>query len=93
MADARLQLRFELSGRILDVVEFRRDGWPICPGCNDDELAAIAESGRVPIKQWEEKGPVLLERLVKNVDLCYQCGPVEVVAYTAPESEPLPGIT
>jgi hypothetical protein len=47
------------------VVRRREDGWPICPWCGEDELAAI--------KKLAEPSP-------DAVDICYVCGPVEVVA-------------
>ena len=64
-------LRFEETGRTRQVAEFRADGWPICPCCNGDELAAI-DAAASPSWIGEKPTP-------NDIDLCYLCGPVEVV--------------
>lgn len=79
MATPKMRLKFERSGNVRDVVEFRRDGWPICPGCNDDELAAL-------------RGPLTTPRLPSQIDRCYRCGPVDVIDFVEPESGQLPGV-
>ncbi len=54
------------------VTAWRPDGWPLCPWCGEDELAAI--------RAWK-RGAVAPH----EVDLCYRCGPVEVVTFEAPD--------
>lgn len=49
------------------VTHWRPDGWPLCPWCGEDELAAINASHPSP----------------HAVNLCYRCGPVEVVTFEA----------
>lgn len=56
---------FERTGKTAAVAEFRADGWPICPCCNNDELAAITPSMELPEPN--------------DVNLCHDCGPVRVV--------------
>ena len=75
----KLRLRFEKSGAIRDVVEFTRGGWPICPGCNEDELAAVR---------------TIQPRTAADVDFCYRCGKVEVLGFEGaePETAALPGV-
>jgi hypothetical protein len=51
-----------MSQRIVTVKRWRDDGWPICPLCDEDELAAIAATIATP----------------EAVDLCYVCGPVKL---------------
>lgn len=75
----KIRLRYERSGKVRDVVEFRRDGWPICPGCYDDELAAL-------------RGSLSGPRQPAQIDRCYRCGPVEVVSASEPEAAELPGL-
>lgn len=44
---------------------FREDGWPLCPGCGEDELYALAN--------WPgEERPQLAWFLVR-IDGCYRC--------------------
>jgi len=45
------------------VTERRRYGWPLCPWCGEDELAAVKTIPTTP----------------GAIDLCYRRGPVEVV--------------
>ena len=73
-----MTLRFERSGVVREVAELRPDGWPICPCCNNDELAAIHA---IPVTSPNE------------IDLCYVCGPVEVIegVATKADAEPAPG--
>jgi hypothetical protein len=62
--------------------EFRRDGWPLCPRCGEDELgsrlvADLAELdfwGRLPWKPSDvEKGRVWLDRYVAAGLICNRC--------------------
>lgn len=65
-------LRFARTGKTRDVAEFRPDGWPICPCCDDDELAAITA---IPVTSPNQ------------IDFCYRCGPVEVIEGVAAKTE------
>lgn len=51
------------DGRATMVTETREDGWPICPFCENDELACIKTTEPTP----------------EAIDLCYVCGPVRIV--------------
>jgi hypothetical protein len=59
-----LQLRLSRNNDVRVVTQFRADGWPICPFCENDELACIREH---------------LHPKLELVDHCYVCGSVEVV--------------
>jgi hypothetical protein len=65
-------LRFVRTGKTRDVAEFRPDGWPICPSCDNDELGAVH---------------VIQVTSPNEIDHCYVCGPVEVVDGVAAKSE------
>lgn len=53
-----------LAGGPAVVTDFRPDGWPLCPLCGADELAAIdAVAVTSPLQ----------------IDYCYVCGPIEAV--------------
>ena len=71
-----MRLVFDRSGKTRDVVEFRRDGWPICPCCNEDELGAVTAGCSVGL---EPPTP-------NQIDLCNICGPVDVL--TGVEEKP-----
>lgn len=65
----KLTLRLTGLGRDLNQTEdrvverCRADGWPICPWCEQDELAAVKALQAEP----------------EAIDLCYVCGPIEVL--------------
>lgn len=70
-------LRFVRSGKTRDVAEFRPDGWPICPSCDNDELGAVSVNSSVAL---EPPTP-------NQIDMCNICGPVEVVEGVAAKNE------
>lgn len=53
--------------RRVRVVVWRRDGWPLCPLCGEDELAAVAAIAA------SRDGSVALR---EQIDFCYRCGPL-----------------
>lgn len=52
---------------ILPLSEFRKDGWPLCPQCGEDELYSLLNwdglSDRPPLQAWIDAGL-----------RCYYCG-------------------
>jgi hypothetical protein len=51
---------------LLDVYEYRADGWPLCPRCGEDELWSLL--------QWNGEGerPPMSEYIVAGLS-CYYC--------------------
>jgi hypothetical protein len=58
-------VRFMKDGIFMPITDYRKDGWPLCPRCDDDELAAI----------W-----TLTDITLMDIDFCYRRGRVEVSA-------------
>lgn len=53
--------------------ERRRDGWPLCPSCGEDELAVLETPS--PPNYTEPIGWYLMREM-----FCYRCGRVTVRA-------------
>lgn len=53
--------------------EWRQDGWPLCPVCEDDELSVLATP---PPPNYTEPMAWYLERAL----FCHRCGRVTVEA-------------
>jgi hypothetical protein len=51
--------------------EYRKDGWPLCPACGEDELAVLETP---PPPNYTEPLSWYLEREM----FCYVCGKVRV---------------
>lgn len=53
--------------------EFRRDGWPLCPQCEEDELYSVylMTDHALTRQMREEKIPA--EELLRYPFRCYQC--------------------
>jgi hypothetical protein len=44
---------------------YRRDGWPLCPSCGEDELYSLA---------WDSDGPKpSLKEFIDTIRGCYRC--------------------
>jgi hypothetical protein len=52
----------------MEIHEFRKDGWPLCPSCGDDELASRVMMAYMGI----ESAPTLAECLAGEF-FCYAC--------------------
>lgn len=49
--------------------EFRKDGWPLCPCCGEDELFSSA------MMNWNGDGErPTLQQCLDNTMICYRCG-------------------
>ncbi len=48
--------------------QYRKDGWPLCPACNEDELASAV------LLRYDGRGePPTLADCFKDGFLCYGC--------------------
>ena len=47
--------------------EFRKDGWPICPSCGEDEVYSLL---------WKSGERPPLEEFLASPLSCYNCGPL-----------------
>lgn len=47
--------------------EFRKDGWPLCPDCGEDELYSYLMLG------WTEPDPPSLQDCIDSGMECYRC--------------------
>jgi hypothetical protein len=50
------------------ITEFRKDGWPLCPSCGDDELASVIMLNY----HGQDRPPTLAECLLGEF-FCYAC--------------------
>lgn len=53
--------------------EFRKDGWPMCPICGEDELYTLAEA-EDPLRSVLTK-----QAAIDSICGCYRCGPLTIV--------------
>ncbi len=56
------------------ITEYRRDGWPLCPRCGEDELASHLDATHID-EYYNEHGdtPPIQEYLDAGLS-CYGCG-------------------
>jgi hypothetical protein len=48
-----------------EYIEFRKDGWPLCPRCGEDELYSLRWMGPDP--------PPSLGEFIDTIEGCYSC--------------------
>lgn len=57
--------------------EFRRDGWPLCPRCEEDELYSFLMLG------WTKDDPPTVRQCIETGMKCYRCSWDSTVDYKA----------
>lgn len=50
-------------------IEFRKDGWPLCPRCGEDELASRAHLNYFGVGEQ----PTIADGIASGM-VCYKCG-------------------